>query len=87
MSKMTDIADKQAEFKSLHSEFGLKLDSIDHHLGDMTNTVAALEGKLCEVKQDVLAHTKRIEKVEGRVAMAEDDLERTQAKLASATVL
>lgn len=49
----------------------------------MTNAIAALEGNVAEVRQDVSEHTKRIEEAEGRVAAVEDELDKVQAKLAS----
>lgn len=80
---MADIADVVVELKSLCSEFGLKLDSINKRLGDVTNAIAAREGKVAEVKQDVSEHTKRIEEAEGRVAAVEEELDNVQVELAS----
>lgn len=82
-SNMADIADVLKELKSLRSEFGLKLDGINNSLGDMTNAIAALEGKVAEVKQDVSEHAKCIEEAENRVMMAEEELESVRAELAS----
>ena len=65
---MVDTADVLTELKSLRSEFGLKLDSMNNSLADMTNAIIALEGKVAEVKQDVLEHTKCIDEAEGQAA-------------------
>lgn len=83
-SKMADIADVLTELKSLRTEFGLKLDGINNSLGEVTNAISALEGKVAEVRRDVSAHTKRIKETEERVAAAEEELETVQAGLASA---
>ena len=63
-SSMADIGDVLRELKSLRSEFGLKLDGINNRLGEVTSAIAALEGKVAEVKQDVSEHNKRIKKAE-----------------------
>ncbi|XP_078794665.1 uncharacterized protein LOC144988278 [Oryzias latipes] len=84
-SKMANIADVLTELKSLRSEFGLKLDGINSSLGEVTNAITTLEGKVAEVKRDVSVHTKSIKEAEDRVAAAEEELEKVQAGLASAT--
>jgi len=56
---MADIADVLRELKSLCSLFGLKLDGINNHLGEVTSTITALQGKVAEVKQEVLEHTEK----------------------------
>ncbi|KAF7655532.1 hypothetical protein LDENG_00054810 [Lucifuga dentata] len=67
---MADIADVLAELKS---EFGSKLDGIDTRLGDVRNSITALEGKLSDLKQDVSTNTTRIE-AEKRIVVAEEQL-------------
>lgn len=46
VSTMANVADVLAELKSLHSDFGSKLDTIDNRPSDVVNSIVATEGKL-----------------------------------------
>ncbi|KAF7642140.1 hypothetical protein LDENG_00263910 [Lucifuga dentata] len=59
-TKIADIADVLAELKSLRTEFGSKLDGIDTHIGDVTNSIT-------DLKRDVSTNTTRIEEAEKRI--------------------
>lgn len=50
---MTNLAKVLSELKSLQADFWTKLDNIDTCLTGMVNSLAALECKVTEVKQDV----------------------------------
>lgn len=84
ISNMADLSAVLAELKSLRSEFGSKLDSIDDRLGKMANSVTALENSMSEVKQNVAANTTRMEEAENRIMSAEEQLEKTTANLTNA---
>lgn len=48
---MANIAGVLNELKSLHVDFGTKLDSICTRLTEMANSMATLENKVTKVKQ------------------------------------
>ncbi|XP_026020582.1 uncharacterized protein LOC113020645 [Astatotilapia calliptera] len=83
-ANMASIAEVLDELKSLRSDFGAKLDSIDIRLTGMASAVTALEGKVSEVKQDILNQGAHIEEAEARIAEVESTLEKTETSLNSA---
>ncbi|CAI5686474.1 unnamed protein product [Oreochromis niloticus] len=83
-ANMASIVEVLDELKSLRSDFGAKLDSIDVRLTGMASAVTALEGKVSEVKQDILNQGAHIEEAEARIAEVESTLEKTETSLNSA---
>lgn len=71
------------ELKSLRSDFGTRFDGIDQKLAGMTNTLATLEVKVNEMRQEVVDNTARIEQAEARIEQAEtriDEMETVQGE-------
>lgn len=84
-ANMAIITEVLCELKSLQSDFGTKLDNIDTRLTGMANALTALEGKVSEIKQNVLTNTAHIKEAETRIDMTERELEKAKTALVSAT--
>uniref|UniRef100_A0A3B5LW46 Cystic fibrosis transmembrane conductance regulator n=1 Tax=Xiphophorus couchianus TaxID=32473 RepID=A0A3B5LW46_9TELE len=78
------IAQVLKDLKSLQSDFGVKLDSIDERLTGMASAMTALEVKVSEVKQDLLNQAAHMEEAEARIAEVEGSLEKAETLLTSA---
>lgn len=83
-ANMASIAEVLEELKSLRSDFGVKLDSIDERLTGMASAMTALETKVSEVKQDLLNQAAHMEEAEARIAKVESSLEKVETSVTSA---
>lgn len=83
-TSMADLSAVLTELKSLRSEFGSKLDSIDDRLGKMASSITALENSMSEVKRNVAANTTRMEEAENRIMSTEEHVEKNTTDLTNA---
>lgn len=79
-----DLTSVLNELKALRTEFGSKLDGIERHMSDVSDSVKSLENSLSVVKQTVESNESRISETESRIECLEAELEGTLSTLAAA---